>query len=85
MNVWIDRKTDRQTDEPHKLHIYVGLAQAHPKLHHFFVFEITIILRMHECLLSSEDRISSRLKGLSSPSAMATYTAVLVTYKTICN
>ena len=24
----MDRQTERQTDEPHKLHVYVGLAQA---------------------------------------------------------
>ena len=30
MNVWTDRQKDRQTDEPHELHVYVGLAQARP-------------------------------------------------------
>ena len=25
-----DRQTDRQTDRLHELHVYVGLAQAHP-------------------------------------------------------
>ena len=28
MNVRTERRTDRQTDRPHELHIYVGLAQA---------------------------------------------------------
>ena len=26
----MDRETDRQTDRPHELHVYVGLAQACP-------------------------------------------------------
>ena len=30
MNVRTDRQTNRQTDEIHRYHIYVGLAQAHP-------------------------------------------------------
>ena len=32
MNVRTDRQIDRQTDRPHELHVYVGLAQARPKL-----------------------------------------------------
>ena len=28
MNVRTERQTDRQTDQPHKLHVYVGLAQS---------------------------------------------------------
>ena len=30
MNVRTDRQKDRQTDKPHELHVYVGLAQARP-------------------------------------------------------
>ena len=30
MNVRTDRQIDRQTDRPHELHVYVGLAQARP-------------------------------------------------------
>ena len=30
MNVRTDRQKDRQTDKPHELHVYVGLAQACP-------------------------------------------------------
>ena len=30
MNVRTERQTDRQTDRPHELHVYVGLAQARP-------------------------------------------------------
>ena len=30
-------QTDRQTDRPHELHVYVGLAQAHPNKANFDV------------------------------------------------
>ena len=30
MNVRTERQTERQTDRPHELHVYVGLAQARP-------------------------------------------------------
>ena len=30
-------RTERQTDKPHKFHIYVGLPQAHPNYYYIYI------------------------------------------------
>ena len=50
MNVRTERQTERQTDRPHELHVYVGLAQARPNNYRFVencVEEASCILEIH--------------------------------------
>ena len=36
-------RTERQTDRPHELHVYVGLAQARPKYHRKVRLRLAVI------------------------------------------